>query len=204
MLTTRYKPFFNRLLGPPARFLIRLGFTPNVLTVSSVILTTAVCAWFIRTGRVVPFCVMMALIGCLDGLDGVVARASGRVTKFGAYLDAMADRYVEAIVALSVAWVTGEWLWISLVLVGALLVSYAKARAAMEVAVSNQEWPDLMERMERDAVFLLGLLVSRLVPWRPWGKDLFWWTLVGLTALIHLTVLQRMLRAKRLMAARQG
>ena len=204
MLTTRYKVFFNRLFEPSAQFLIRLGFTPNVLTLSSVVLTTAVCAWFIRTGMVVPFCLLMGLIGCLDGLDGVVARTSGRVTKFGAYLDAMADRYVESLVALSVAWVTGEWLLISLVLVGALLVSYAKARAAMEVAVSNQEWPDLMERMERDGLFLLGLLVSRLVPWRPLGKDLFWWTLVGLTALIHLTVVQRILRAKRLIAERQG
>jgi CDP-diacylglycerol--glycerol-3-phosphate 3-phosphatidyltransferase/archaetidylinositol phosphate synthase len=88
------------------------------------------------------------------------------------------------------------------VLVGSLLVSYAKARAAMEVSVSNQEWPDLMERAERGTLFLGGLLAGRLIPWEPFGRDLFWWTLVLLTVLVHLTVVQRVLRARRLIRAR--
>ena len=76
-------------------------------------------------------------------------------------------------------------------------MSYAKARAAMEVAVSNLEWPDLMERAERSLLFGAGLVAGALVPWRPLGHDLFWWTLVLLALLTHLTVLQRALRARR-------
>jgi phosphatidylglycerophosphate synthase len=87
---------------------------------------------------------------------------------------------------------------------GAFMVSYAKARAAMEVPVSNQEWPDLMERGERSAVFLLGLLAGAVAPWKPLGHDLFWWTLVALSVLVHATAIQRILRARRYIMAREG
>ena len=107
-------------------------------------------------------------------------------------------------VVISVAWVTGYWLLSGVGLVGALLVSYAKARAAMEVPVTNQEWPDLMERGERDVIYIVGLLASRLTAWTPVGHDLFWWTLVLLAVLIHATVLQRVLRARRLILLRDS
>jgi len=51
-------------------------------------------------------------------------------------------------------------------------------------------------------VFIAGLAASRLIRWRPLGRDLFWWTLVVLAALIYATVLQRILRARRLIEAR--
>jgi phosphatidylglycerophosphate synthase len=204
MLTTRYKPALNRLLEPLAGWIARRGVTPTALTLAAPILVSVICLVFLRTRAVVPFCLAVLLAGVLDGLDGAVARASRRVTKFGAYLDAVCDRYVEVLVGLSVAAVTGHWALITAVLSGSLLVSYAKARAAMEVAVSNQEWPDLMERTERGLVFLAGLAAGSLVPWRPFGRDLFWWTLVLLTALVHLTVLQRVLRARRFIRQRSA
>jgi phosphatidylglycerophosphate synthase len=204
VITTRYKPALNRLLEPMARGIARLGFSPSALTLLGPILTSLACWWFVRTHAAVPFCLMMAGVGVLDGLDGAVARLSGRVTKFGAYLDALADRYVEVLVVLSAASVSGYWALSMIVLAGALLVSYAKARAAMEVPVSNVEWPDLMERLERSTLFLAGLLASALVPWRPLGRDLFWWTLVLLALLVHLTVIQRALRARRFIQERHA
>ena len=202
MLTTRYKPALNRILEPLAVGIARSGVAPSVITLACPILSAMICLWFLRTRAVVPFCVAIAAVGSLDGLDGAVARVSGRVTKFGAYLDALADRYVEAIVALSVAYVTGYWVLIMVVLVGSFLVSYAKARAAMEVAVSNQEWPDLMERTERSVVFLVGLAAGAVISWRPFGHDLFWWTLCALALLTHATVVQRVLRARRFIEER--
>ena len=202
MLTTRYKSLLNRLLQPLAAAMARTGVPPGAITLAGPLLTSVVCLWFVRTATILPFCLVMALVGCLDGLDGAVARVSGRVTKFGAYLDAICDRYVDAMVVTAAAMVTGYWTLSLITLAGALLVSYAKARAAMEVPVSNLEWPDLMERAERGAVFLLGLVASALVPWRPLGRDLFWWTLFLLAILTHLTVAQRVLRARRFIATR--
>jgi len=202
MLTSRYKQAFNRQLEPMARAIAACGITPSMITLAGVALSALVCVVFVRTQAVGPFCVAILLTGAFDAIDGAVARAANRATAFGAYLDAMCDRYVEAMVAVSVAWVTGYWALTMGVLIGSLLTSYAKARAAMEVAVSNQEWPDLMERTERDLLFIAGLAAG-LLPWRPWGRDLFWWTLVALNLLVHGTVVQRMLRARAFIRQRQ-
>lgn len=202
MFTTRYKASIDRFLHPVAARLARSGVAPSAITIATPCFISVICWFFLATRAVLPFCFAVTVAGCLDGLDGAVARAGGRSTRFGAYLDAMADRYVESLVVLSVAHVTGHWALSTAFLVGALLVSYAKARAAMEVAISNQEWPDLMERVERGLLFIAGLAASAVVPWKPFGHDLFWWTLGGLTALTHLTVLQRMFRARRLIQQR--
>lgn len=202
MLTSRYKPFLNALFEPVARLIARSGVSPSALTLMGPVLTSAVCLGFVRTRAVLPFCGAMLAVGLLDVLDGAVARTSGRITRVGAYLDAICDRYVEALAVGAAAAVTGYWGLSMLVLAGALLVSYAKARAAMEVPISNQEWPDLMERMERSLLFLAGLAASAMVSWRPFGHDLFWWTLLALAMLTHLTVLQRVLRARRFILTR--
>ena len=202
MLNSRHKPILNRALKPLATVVARTGVSPTAITLAALLLTALVCAWFLRSRAVVPFCLLMGGVGFLDALDGAVARAGRRVTAFGAYLDAVCDRYVDTLVALSAAWVTGYWVLCMAVLAGSLLVSYAKARAAMEVPVSNQEWPDLMERAERGVLFLVGLLAGALIPWQPFGRDLFWWTLVILAGLVHLTVIQRVLRARGFIQAR--
>ena len=202
MLTTRHKARLDQWLAPLARQLNRIGLTPTVLTLSAPVIGAALCLWVLRTRAVAGFCAAILLAGCLDALDGAVARASGKVTKFGAYLDAVCDRIFEVIVAVTAAILTDYWLPITAVLAGSLLVSYTKARAAMEISISNQEWPDLMERTERGLVFVAGLAAGWLLPWRPMGRDLFWWTLMLLNILIYLTVVQRVLRARRLIEAR--
>ena len=202
MLTTRYKAALNRVFEPPARWVARLGIGPSVVTVGGLALIVASCLWLLLTRRIFSFCVLVTLASLLDALDGAVARVSGRVTKFGAYLDAVCDRVGEATVIISVASVTGTWRLSAIMLAGAMLVCYTKARAAMEVPVENLEWPDLMERAERGTIYIVGLALSRFIPWRPLGRDLFWWTLAVLTVLIYATVLQRLLRAKRLIQAR--
>ena len=202
MLATRYKPALTRALAPLTALVARTGLSPSAITLATPLLTLAVCVAFVRTRATLPFCLAMLAVGGLDALDGAVARATGRVTKFGAYLDAVCDRYVDGMVVIAAASVTGYWRLSAVVLGGALLVSYTKARAAMEVPVSNLEWPDLMERTERSLLFLAGLAASALVPWRPLGRDLFWWTLLVLSVVIHATVLQRVARARRFISSR--
>ena len=197
MLATRFKLTVNRALEPLAMRLVRSGVSPTLLTLTGAVGSALVCLIFLRTRAVIPFCLAMAVVGSLDALDGAVARAGGCVTRVGAYLDALCDRYVEAMVVGSVAYVTGTWALSMAVVVGALLVSYAKARAAMETSVSNQEWPDFMERMERDVIYIVGLWQSQIIPWRPFGRDVFWWTLTILAVLVHVTVVQRIFRASR-------
>ena len=204
MLTTRYKALLNRWLEPVGRVVARSGVSPSAITLSAPVLGALACLWVLRTRAVLPFCLLITAVGCLDGLDGAVARASGRVTKFGACLDAVCDRAVEAMVAITAAALTGYWGLAMGALAGSFLISYAKARAAMEVPVSNQEWPDLMERAERGVLFVAGLAASTVLPWRPLGRDGFWWTLVILNVLVYATVVQRVLRARQLIEARSA
>lgn len=202
MASARYKQLVARLLDPLAHWLSDRGVSPSMLTLIGLGLIGASCLFALLTRRLLVFCGLVAAAGLFDVLDGAVARAGGRVTKFGAYLDAVCDRYVEAAVVLTVAAVTGYWLLSAVTIIGALLTSYAKARAAMEVPVANTEWPDVMERGERSTVFGIGLVASQLVAWRPGGHDLYWWTLVLLGVLTHATVIQRVLRARRVIRLR--
>jgi len=109
MLATKYKHAFNRLIAPVAAPFVRLGVHPTAITLAGPILETLACLWLLRSRAIVPFCIISLVIGCCDGLDGVVARASGKVTKFGGYLDALSDRYFESVIAVTVASITGYW-----------------------------------------------------------------------------------------------
>ena len=192
-------------MAMPARLLVALNISPDLLTIAGLAGTVISCAYYLLINRnTLLLCGLVLTCGLCDALDGAVARLTGRTSRWGSYLDAMADRYGEAVIALTVAWATGYWVLISLVLVGSFLTSYAKARASMEVIATNTEWPDLMERTERGLLFVIGLAVSALMP-RTWGgHDLFWWTLCFLAVGTHVTVLQRIWRARQFILARGG
>lgn len=204
MIASRHKDTINKALEPFVRLIARSSISPSALTLSGPILVSIVCIWFVRYQAVIPFVIAVTAIGFLDGFDGVLARMTNRVTKFGGYLDAVCDRYVESIVIFTVAYVTGYWFLSMIVLTGSLMVSYSKARAAMEVPISNLEWPDLMERAERSVIYGLGLLAGDLMPILMLGRDIFWWTLVVLSVLIHFTVLQRFFRARNIIRERSN
>jgi len=197
MLWNQFREAAAKGLDPLVQALIRAKISPTMITLAGPFLCSILCLWFVRTRAVVPFCAAVLLLGGLDVLDGMVARASGKVTRFGGYLDAMCDRYYEIIVILAVAAVTGYWLLCFLAFSGGIMTSYAKARAALEVSVSNSEWPDLLERGERSLIFVGGLALGAAVSWRPLGHDLFWWTLLLLAVFTHATVIQRILRARK-------
>ncbi len=202
MITTKYKAFFDRALEGIARKIIRIGITPNQLTLLGLGLGMLSCLFLLLTRNLFVFCILISFFGLIDGLDGLVARLTHRVSRFGSYLDAMCDRYLEAVVFLSVAYVTGYWTLTFLLLTGALLTSYAKARAGMEVPVSNTEWPDFMERTERCVIYIAGLFLSQIVPKQFWGHGIFYWTLMFLVLATNFTVFQRILRARKIIRER--
>lgn len=202
MFWAKYRDTYGKVIEPVIRPLVRTGISPNAITLVCLALCAIVCIWFMITKAILPFCVAILVVGLIDTLDGLVARMSGRVTKFGGFLDAICDRYFEIMVALSIAYVTGYWMLVLIGQTGSILVSYTKARTALEVPITNVEWPDLMERWERSIIFIIGLVAYALVPWEPLGHDLIWWTFLIMCILIHATVIQRILRARRIIEER--
>lgn len=107
----------------------------------------------------------MILAGLCDLLDGRVARAQNRVSIFGGFLDSILDRYADLILFLGLlVYYTrvNRFLYAVLVataMAGAVMVSYAKARAASLVPNSDVGFWD---RPERLALMILGALVNRM------------------------------------------
>lgn len=186
-----------------ARIFLRLGFTPNGITLLSLVFCFLTCLLFIFQRNAVVFGVLILSCGLFDMIDGTLARMTGQVTKFGSYLDAMSDRIFESATALTVAYVSGYWMLCFILAVGSILISYAKARAAMEVPVSNTEWLDLMERTERSIIFILGVILWGMFPGKFFGHDILFWTICVLNIGVYYTVVQRVLRARKLILERQ-
>jgi len=202
MIGSGYKSFFDKLFRTIARKAIDAGIRPNQVTLFGFGAGASACLFLIFSKNFLVFFALILITGLFDVLDGVMARLGGQTTRFGAYLDAMCDRYFEAMVLLSVALVTGYWITTFILLAGAFLTSYAKSRAAMEVPVLNTEWPDFLERGERSVIFLSGLLLSQIISRKFFGQDLFYWTLLFLAIGTHATVIQRMLRARKIISGR--
>jgi phosphatidylglycerophosphate synthase len=107
----------------------------------------------------------MILAGVCDLLDGPVARRQNRVSLFGEFLDSILDRYADLILFLGllVYYVDlNRFRYVVLAgaaMAGAVLVSYAKTRAASLVPVVRVGF---WERPERLVLMILGALTNRM------------------------------------------
>ncbi|MFQ3573978.1 MAG: CDP-alcohol phosphatidyltransferase family protein [Thermodesulfovibrionales bacterium] len=180
MLSAKLGHILDKPLEPIAK---RITIHPNVITIIGLIITVVACA-------VIPFHLavgglLIILGGFFDMLDGVVARANSRNTKFGAFLDSTIDRYSDSLIFIAIAWYffnEGNLHGVLLTagaMVGALLISYVRARAeglGIECKVG------LMERPERIVLLAFGCIS---------GLILYVVTLIFV--LNHLTVVQRII-----------
>jgi CDP-diacylglycerol--glycerol-3-phosphate 3-phosphatidyltransferase len=155
------------LLDPVVSFLASLGISPMAVSLTGLVLSL-VGAVYVATGRLVWGAVILLLSGLCDSLDGSLARRMGKVTTFGAFFDSTIDRITElayfgALLFYFAGTGTFNLLMIFFILAsiaGSFLTSYTRARAeglGMECRVG------LLERPERLAILMLGLLLGRVV-----------------------------------------
>jgi len=164
-----------------------IPFSPNQLTLIGFGLTL-LAAWALTCDLLVGG--LLILFGSLfDLLDGMVAREKDCATRFGAFLDSLLDRYADAALFLALGFRfvrQGEWLLAGvafLTLVGALMVSYARARAEGLGIVCTV---GIAERPERILLLAAGCLFG-------WVEAAIWILLV----LTHVTIAQRTLAVWR-------
>ncbi len=178
MLSAKLGHFLDRPLTP---FLKKVRIHPNILTVIGFAITVIaafVIPYNLRLGGLI-----ILLGGLFDMLDGIVARVNNRATRFGAFLDSLLDRYSDAFLFLSIAWYlaakgnhTGAFLSLG-TLVGAFLISYARARAEGLGESCNT---GIMERPERVVLLAFAAITG-------WVAPVLWIMLI----LTHITVIQR-------------
>ena len=124
----------KKVFEPIALAMGRVGLTPNGLTLIGFGISVvgaallAAQAWVI--GGIVVF-----IGGAFDMFDGTLARATGKVSPFGAFMDSVFDRWGEAIVYLGIAWggvLAGEdtvAILSTAALGAAFMVSYTRAKS---------------------------------------------------------------------------
>ncbi len=160
-----------RHLGEPvALFFGRLGLTPNALTILGFLITVA-GALLAAAGLWLAAGVVVFLGGAFDLFDGALARATGRASKVGAFLDSVFDRWGESVVyigivigCLNAGFQLGAAL-AALAMSEAFLVSYARARAeSLGLSTgSGMAAVGLAPREVRLVILSLGLVIAGLL-----------------------------------------
>jgi CDP-diacylglycerol--glycerol-3-phosphate 3-phosphatidyltransferase len=198
MLNRYARAISTKVLSPVAALLIRLGISPDVVTIIG---TLGVCfgalAFYPRGELFVGTLVITAFVFA-DTVDGIMARRLDRSTSWGAYLDSTLDRIADAaIFGGLVLWYAGDGdeaymaaLALACLILGGV-VSYAKARAEGLGMTANV---GIAERAERLVVVLVATGFTGLLDL----PTVVLGVVLGLLALASLiTVVQRMLEVRR-------
>jgi len=160
-LRTQMQLGIYRVIDPFVKVLIKIGLTPNAVTLIGFILNIGVAAIFIfgaEEGVRDDFSEvgwaggLILFAGLFDMLDGQVARLGNMKSVFGALFDSVLDRYSELIMFLGICYyLVAQHYFLSsifafIALIGSMMVSYVRARAeGLGVEIKG----GLMQRPER-------------------------------------------------------
>ena len=183
-----------KIFGPIAKLLLKLGISPDAVTIIGTIGVVVTALWAFPTGHLAGGSLIIGFFVFADSLDGTMARLSGRSGPWGAFLDSTLDRLADAAIFVGLAWyfsshVGEKWALIGVIaavacLVFGLLVSYARARAEGLGMTANV---GIAERPERLLISLLAACIAGFA-----GADsVLVWALVFLAVASIITLIQR-------------
>lgn len=178
------------------RGLAALGLSPNAWTLLSLLPAMAGLVE-LSLHQLAAGLALFILSGFIDMVDGAVARARGQATARGAFLDGVADRYVELMLYLGLLfylgpgdfWGLAKEAWFMLLIFGALMTSFVRAyadhRGVVKDPQDQKRMGGLLERGERLLLLYAGMAAGLADP--EWLM-----AAVAITAVLaNLTALQR-------------
>lgn len=152
-----------RIIDAMVRGLASLGIPPNLLTLIGVTINLA-CGVLFGFGEFFWAGIVLIVANLFDMLDGNVARLTGRVTKYGGFLDSTLDRLSDMASFLGImvfyARDTAHHSTLNVFLGGvgmiaSVLVSYTTARSEGLGVKANVGF---LQRPERVVLFIIGAL----------------------------------------------
>jgi len=158
----------GKVVNLPLRLIIAvcvaLRIHPNVLTFTGVLISVA-AGWALALGDFLTAGIIMVLASIFDFIDGKVATATGKTSRFGGFWDSVIDRFSD--LALSVGLIvlyaslqrTDYVLITSIAMVFATMTSYTRARAESLIPRCKVGF---MERPERIVLFMIGAFTNRM------------------------------------------
>ncbi|MCP3757724.1 phosphatidylinositol phosphate synthase [Streptomyces sp. TBY4] len=167
MLNKYARAFFTRVLTPFAAFLLRMGVSPDAVTLIGTAGVVVGALVFFPMGEFFWGTITITLFVFSDLVDGNMARQAGVSSRWGAFLDSTLDRVADAAIFGGLAlWYAGSGNNNALCAVAIFclasgqVVSYTKARGesiGLPVAVNG-----LIERAERLVITLVAAGLSGL------------------------------------------
>lgn len=193
MISERIGQWVRHYMLHVGQWLARTGMTANMATLIGFLLNAGVAA-VIASGHPRIGGVLLLIASAFDMVDGAIARATGSVSKFGGFFDSTLDRYSEIVVYIGLLIWLNETrddhigaLLILIAATGALMISYARARAE---AIGYGASVGLVARPERVVLLALCLIINQPL-----------WALWILAILTHFTAVWRIVHVWRLTQA---
>jgi CDP-diacylglycerol--glycerol-3-phosphate 3-phosphatidyltransferase len=189
---------FTRVSTPTARACLRMGLTPDAVTILGTVVAVAGALTLFPMGQLFAGTLVVWFFVLFDMLDGAMARERGGGTRFGAVLDATCDRISDGAVFCGLLWWIAFGLHDKLLVVATLIclvtsqvISYIKARAE---ASGLRGDGGIIERPERLIIVLVGAGLSDLPVYPlPWALPVAMWLLAAASLV---TCVQRLHRAR--------
>ena len=193
----RFKVFWQSvMLAPFVNLFIKLGISPDVVTVVGTLGVSAGALVFFPQGLLWQGVLVVTAFVFSDLIDGAMARKMGRTSSFGAFLDSTLDRVADAALfggmALYFAWQAEDRLYLVLALVCLTMGSVTSYARAKGEHLGYDAKTGLAERPDR----LVGLLIPTFF------GDLFDVPVVyevalwAIAVLSTITVVQRILKVR--------
>jgi len=194
----RFKAFWQGvMLAPFVNLFIKLGISPDVITVVGTVGVSAGALVFFPQGMVWQGVLVVTAFVFSDLIDGAMARKLGRSSSFGAFLDSTLDRVADAALfggmALFFAWQAEDRVMLAVTLVCLVMgsiTSYARAKGEQ---LGYDAKTGLAERPDR----LVGLLVPGFFGDLLDVPEIYEVALWLIAALSTITVVQRILKVRR-------
>lgn len=191
MISDLLKPAVTRVITPAAKGLLRIGFTPNSITILGGIGVVVSAFTFYPNSHFLVGTLVIAVFILSDLFDGTMARVSQQGSSpWGGFLDSTIDRITDSsvLIALIIALDSKHDRLVPVALIALLtgvLVPYIRAKAeSLGVKCSG----GLAERAERLIIALVAIGLHGLHV--PYALAIGMWLL---TALGTFTVIQRMM-----------
>lgn len=198
-IVTRFRKLYEQTTIPLGRVCLRFGLTPDMLTLLSLMLG-GVAAYFTSQGAFLLGVLFIGLMTFADMLDGSTARAGGLASPAGMLLDHVIDRYAEFFILLGIM-LSGAVApgWAMFALFGMVMASYVRARAEATGKVASCD-VGFAGRPEKMLLLVIGLALQQLLP----PLRILEWAVIAVGVLSHITALQRLLYARRIILGDQG
>ncbi len=159
MISSALKPAVTRLINPLARTALRVGLTPNSVTILGALGLIISAAYFYSTEQYFVGTLVITVFALSDLFDGAMARISEKgATSWGGFLDSTIDRVTDSAIVISLALplIRNEDLLAYpavVALVTGVLIPYIRAKAeSFNIACSV----GITERTERLIIILVA------------------------------------------------